>query len=267
MLGTAKVLSGFLLIAFVGIHAFFYLSQRQLMYFPSRERVEPHDVGLPDVEELALQNQSGETLISWFGRAIEGKPTILFFHGNGGAVYHRAHRFRGLMASGFGVFMLGYPGYGGSDGRPSERAFLEGAQVAYQYLRDAGLEPGDIVIYGESIGSGVAVQLATKVGAKALVLEAPLSSAADVVREHYPWLLAGFLIKDAYRSIDYIDRIDMPLLVMHGEKDQIIPLELGKTLFEEALDPKTFINLPGAGHNDLHLYSTDEIAADFIETL
>ena len=267
MLATAKVLSGFVLIAFLGIHAFFYLSQRQLMYFPFRERVQPHDVGLQGVEEIALQNQSGETLLSWFGGARPGKPTILFFHGNGGALVHRTHRFRGLMADGFGVFMLGYPGYGGSQGRPSESAFLEGARLAYQYLRGQGLEPDDIVIYGESIGSGVAVQLAASVGAKGLVLEAPMSSSADVAREHYPWLLAGLLIKDSYRSIEHIDAIDMPILVMHGEDDRIIPIELGKKLFEVAPEPKTFIGLPGAGHNDLHLHANDAIASDFIDRL
>ncbi len=267
MLATAKVLAGFLLIAFLGIHAFFYLSQRQLMYFPTRERVQPHDVGLAAVEEISLSNQSGELLLSWFGRARPDKPTILFFHGNGGALMHRAHRFRGLMAGGFGIFMLGYPGYGGSEGRPSEQAFLEGANLAYQYLRNEGLEPEDIIIYGESIGSGVAVQLATSVGAKALVLEAPMSSAADVAREHYPWLLTGLLMKDSYRSIDYIGDIDMPMLVMHGEDDRIVPIELGEKLFEAAPDPKTFVGLPNAGHNDLYLHSTDEIAADFINRL
>ena len=267
MLGTAKVFVTLLLIAFVGIHALFYLSQRQLMYFPTRERVQPRDVGLVDVQEVALRNRAGETLLSWFGGARAGKPTILFFHGNGGAVNHRAHRFRGLMADGFGLFMLGYPGYGGSDGRPSEQAFLEAARLAYEYLRGEGLEPDDIVIYGESIGSGVAIQLAATVGAKGLVLEAPLSSAVDVAREHYPWLLTGLLMKDTYRSIDYIDRIDMPMLVMHGENDQIVPIGLGRKLFKEALDPKTFVPLPEAGHNDLHLYPTDEIAGDFIEAL
>lgn len=267
MLGTAKVVSSFLLIAFLGIHAFFYLSQRQLMYFPSRERVQPQDVGLENVKEVALRNPSGETLLSWFGGARAGKPTILFFHGNGGAVNHRAHRFRGLMSDGFGVFMLGYPGYGGSDGRPSERAFLEGARLAYQYLRGEGLEPRDIVIYGESIGSSVAVQLAADVRARGLVLEAPMSSAADVARKHYPWLVAGPLIKDSYRSIDYVDSINMPMLVMHGENDRIIPIELGQRLFDEAQEPKTFVRIPGAGHNDLHLYPTDSIAADFIEAL
>ncbi len=267
MLGTAKALLSFLLIAYIGIHAFFYISQRQLMYFPSRERVQPQDVGLAGVREVALQTGAGETLLSWSGAAQAGKPTILFFHGNGGAVNHRAHRFRGLMAEGFGIFMLGYPGYGGSDGRPSEHGFLEGAQLAYQYLRDEGIEPDDIVIYGESIGSSIAVQLAAATIAKGLVLEAPMSSAADVAREHYPWLLAGFLIKDSYRSIDFVDRIGMPLLVMHGAQDRIIPIELGTKLFDQAREPKTFVRIPGAGHNDLHLFSTDQIAADYIDAL
>ncbi len=267
MLETAKVLVVLLLIAFVGIHALFYLSQRQLMYFPTHERVKPQEVGLVEVEEVAFQTASGVTLLSWFGGARGGKPTILFFHGNGGAVNHRAHRFRALMADGFGIFMLGYPGYGGSEGKPSEAAFLEGARLAYQYLRDAGLEPANIVLYGESIGSSVAVQLAATVSAKGLVLEAPMSSGIDVAREHYPWLLAGLLMKDSYRSIDYIQQIDMPMLVIHGEEDRIIPIGLGERLFDEALEPKTFVRIPGAGHNDLHLYVTDEIAADFIETL
>ena len=220
-----------------------------------------------DVEEIVLRGRNGDSLFSWFGRAQAGQPTILFFHGNGGAISHRAHRFRGLMADGLGMFMLGYPGYGGSDGRPSEYAFLEAAKLAYQYLRGEGLEPGDIIIYGESIGSSVAVQLAAAVGAKGLVLEAPMSSAVDVAREHYPWLVAGLLMKDTYRSVDYIDRVDMPVLVLHGENDRIVPIEFGLRLFEEARDPKTFVRIPGAGHNDLHLHPTDEIAGDFIESL
>lgn len=267
MLATAKALVTFLLVAFVGIHALFYLSQRQLMYFPSRERVQPREVGLPGVEEVVLRERSGDSLFSWFGRAQAGKPTILFFHGNGGAIGHRAHRFRRLMDDGLGMFMLGYPGYGGSDGRPSEHAFLDAARLAYEYLRGEGLEPDDIVIYGESIGSGVAVQLAATVGAKGLVLEAPMSSAVDVAREHYPWLLVGLLMKDTYRSVDHIDRIDMPVLVMHGENDSIVPIKYGQMLFEQAPDPKTFVPIPDAGHNDLHLHPTDDIAADFINAL
>lgn len=267
MLRIAKIALTLFLIVFLGIHSYFYFNQRQLMYFPSLERVHPEDVGLFSVGEVALLTESKETLVSWYGRAKIGMPTFLFFHGNGGAVSHRAHRFRGLMAEGFGVFVLGYPGYGGNGGKPSEASFLEGAILSYQYLQSLGLGANDIVIYGESIGSGVAVQLAAQVGAKGLVLQAPLSSTAEVAREHYPYLLADLLIKDSFKSIDYIERIEMPLLVVHGDQDQIIPIEIGKKLFDKAKDPKTFVAIPGARHNDLHLFSIDTIALEFIESI
>ena len=267
MLRIAKIALTLFLIVFLGIHSHFYLNQRQLMYFPSLERVHPQDVGLLGVDEVSLLTESSETLVSWYGLAKMGMPTILFFHGNGGAVSHRAHRFRGLMAEGFGVFVLGYPGYGGNDGEPSEASFLEGALLSYQYLRSQGLAADDIVIYGESIGTGVAVQIAAQVDAKGLILQAPLSSAADVARKHYPYLLADLLIKDSFKSTDHIERIEMPLLVLHGDLDQIIPIELGEKLFQKAREPKSFVTIPGAKHNNLHLYSIDTIARDFIESI
>ena len=254
-------------LSFFGIQSYFYLNQRELMYFPSVERVHPRDVGLLDVGEVELRTDANVPLVSWYGKAKPGVPTILFFHGNGGAVSHRAHRFRGLMAEGLGVFVLGYPGYGGNGGQPSEASFLDGALRSYDYLRGLGISASDIVIYGESIGTGVAVQLAAQVDAKALILEAPLSSAADVARQHYPYLLVDLLMKDPYRSVDYIEDIGMPLLVIHGDQDRIIPIEHGERLFAKAKDPKSFAAIPGATHNDLHLFSIDAIAREFIESI
>jgi fermentation-respiration switch protein FrsA (DUF1100 family) len=267
MLKFIKIAVTLFLVVFLAIHAHFYLNQRQLMYLPSTERVHPQDVGLSDVDEVSLNTQSNKTLVSWHGRATSGMPTILFFHGNGGAVGHRTHRFRGLMAEGLGVFVLGYPGYGGNDGTPSEAAFLEGASLSYEYLLSQGLAADDIVIYGESIGTGVAVQLAAQVDAKALILQAPFSRAARVARVHYPYLLADLFLKDTYKSIDHIEYIDMPLLIVHGDLDQVIPIEIGRKLFESAREPKTFVTIPGAKHNDLHLYSIDSIAHDFIQSI
>ena len=267
MLRIVKIALTFFLIVILGIHSYFYFNQRHLMYMPSLERVHPEDAGLFNVDEVAFQTESKETLVSWHGHAKAGRPTFLFFHGNGGAVVHRAHRFHGLMAEGYGVFVLGYPGYGGNAGAPSEVAFLEAALLSYQYLRSLGLAASDIVIYGESIGSGVAVQRAAQVDAKGLVLEAPMSSIADVARAHYPYLLVDLLIKDSYKSIDHIERIGMPLLVLHGNADRIIPIEFGKRLFDKAKDPKSFITLRGASHNDLHLFSTDKLAQGFVESI
>lgn len=255
------------LTVYFAFNALVYTKQREMMYIPSLERVAPADVGLDQVEEVALTTASNVELISWFARPEDDRPTVLFFHGNAGAVNHRAHRFRELMAQGYGVFVLGYPGYGGNAGEPSEPGFHEASQLAYDYLRTSGIRPDDIVIYGESIGSGVAVRLAARVEAKGLVLEAPMSSAIDIAREHYPLLVAAFFLKDSYRSEDYIDRIDMPLLVIHGEKDAIIPLGLGRGLVERAVEPKKLVVIEGAGHNNLSEYSTGRIARDFIESL
>lgn len=249
------------------MNLYMYMNQRQLMYFPALERVSPEQVGLPDVEEVTLRTVANVELTNWYGRARAGQPTVLFFHGNGGAISHREHRFRELMAEGYGVFVLGYPGYGGNDGNPSESSFREGSLLSYEYLRSSGVASGDIVIYGESIGSGVAVQLAASVNARGLILEAPMSSTIDVAREHYPFLLIRLLLKDTFKSIDYIEHIDMPLLVMHGDSDQVIPIKFGRKLFEKAREPKTFIELKGAGHNDLQLHSVDNLAREFIDSL
>ena len=262
-----KVFMISLLGVYFAFNAFVYAKQRDMMYIPSPERVTPADVGLNGVDEVALTTASGVELISWFARPQVGLPTVLFFHGNAGAVNHRAYRFRELMAAGYGVFVLGYPGYGGNAGEPSEPGFHEASQLAYDYLRASGIAADDIVIYGESIGSGVAVQLAARVDAKGMVLEAPMSSAVDVARVHYPLLVASFFLKDSFQSVDYIDRINMPLLVIHGEKDAIIPLQLGQKLVERAVEPKTLAVIKGAGHNNLSQYATGSIAREFIESL
>ena len=255
------------LTVYFAFNALVYAKQRDMMYIPSLERVTPVDVGLTQVGEVTLTTTAGVELISWFARPEADRPTVLFFHGNAGAVEHRAYRFRELMAHGYGVFVLGYPGYGGNAGEPSEPAFHEASQLAYDYLRASGIEADDIVIYGESIGSGVAVQLAARVDAKGLILEAPMSSAVAVAREHYALLVATFFLRDSYRSEDYIDHIDMPLLVIHGEKDAIIPLGLGRELVERAVEPKELVVIEGAGHNNLSEYSTGGIARAFIESL
>jgi len=267
MLTIAKTILLPILGIYLAINLFVYMTQRQLMYFPTLERVSPEEVGLFDVDEITLLTNSNVKLTSWYGRSSDGKPTVLFFHGNGGAVSHREHRFRELMAEGYGVFVLGYPGYGGNEGQPSELSFREGSMLSYEYLRNSGIAAGDIVIYGESIGSGVAVQLAASVRARGLILEAPMSSTIDVAREHYPYLLVSLLLKDTFQSVDYVEHIDMPLLVLHGDRDQIIPIRFGRKLFARARDPKTFIELKGAGHNNLHLYSAKEAAREFIDSI
>lgn len=267
VLKAIKAILILVLVVYTAFNLFVYANQRDLMYVPSVLRIAPAELGLVGVEEVALTTASNVELMSWFARPKDNRPTVLFFHGNAGAVSSRAYRFLDFMEHGYGVFVLGYPGYGGNAGRPSEPNFIEASQLAYDYLAASGIESEDIVIYGESIGSGVAVQLAARVDAKGLILEAPMSSATDVAREHYPLLLASFFLRDSFRSVDYIESIDMPLLVIHGEKDAIIPMQLGQRLAERALEPKTMVVIEGAGHNNLSQYATSTIAREFMEAL
>ncbi|MFQ5610482.1 MAG: alpha/beta hydrolase [Woeseiaceae bacterium] len=257
-----------LLFSLVAVYAVFvvliFLGQRQLMYFPFKERIAPDQIGLSGVDEIVLELGNDEQSFSWYGPALDGQPTILFFHGNAGSVGYRADRFVDFMASGYGLFMLGYPGYGGSDGRPTEAAFTRASRTAYDYLLARGVAPGDIVIYGESIGSGVAVQLAANVDARALILEAPMSSAAEVAAIHYPYLPVKALIRDSWSSIDYIERVNMPLLAIHGTNDRIIPISSGRELFDKAPGPKQFVPVEGAGHNDLPMYPVVEFVRGFL---
>ena len=267
MLKSAARILLLVLAVYTGMNVLMYANQRQYMYIPSVERVAPGEAGLRGVEEVLLRTAAEAELISWYLTPATGQPTVLLFHGNAGAVYHRAYRIRELQAAGYGVFILGYPGYGGSGGEPTEASMMEAARLAYDHLVEAGIDPGSIVIWGESIGTGVATQLAAVVDAKALVLEAPMSSATDVAAQHYPFMLARFLMKDRFESVNYIDKIDMPLLVMHGDRDRIIPLELGEKLVDSAVEPKTLVVLEGAGHNNLYQYSTNAIALEFINSL
>lgn len=242
-----------------------YALQRQLIFIPSENHVLPEDIGLAEVDEIILFMATNLRLYSWYGHAKDDQPTILFFHGNAGNVSNRADRFRHFMAKGYGVFILGYPGYGGSDGSPSETSFLNASQIAYDYLGKQGIGPNDIVIYGESLGTGVAVQLAATVRSRALILEAPMSSVRDIAQSQFPYLPISILLKDQFLSIDYIDQIRMPLLIIHGDSDKIIPISSGRMLFEKAIEPKEFQSIKGAGHNNLDRYVVTEIVQAFLD--
>lgn len=238
---------------YIGIALALYFLQRKLVFSPDPTYVSPDEVELKGIEEIKLRTKDGFDLFCWYAKAQVGQPTLLFFHGNGGNVANREEKFRQLMAKGYGVFMLGYRGFGGSEGKPSEAAFVKDAFLAYDYLRDvAGINETDMVIYGESIGTSVATQLAARVEAQALVLEAPMSSVTAVAQARYPYLRVRPFLRDRFESDRHIDMVKMPLLIIHGRDDGVIPLEFGQALFNAAVEPKKMVVIDGAGHNNLY---------------
>lgn len=242
-----------------------YVFQRDLQYFPSRLDPAPKALGLTGVERIALPTPDGETVVLWVSPAAEGRPVILFLHGNAGSIADRADRFAFYQARGYGVAFLSWRGYGGSTGRPSETGLLADAKTAYDHLRGLGIASDRIVLVGESLGTGIAVRTAVRNPVAAVVLEAPYSAAVDIARAAYPWVPVGLMMKDQYRSRDHIAQDRAPLLILHGEADKVIPQAFGRRLFDAATDHKTFVSLGPVGHEALFSPDTWAKGADFID--
>jgi pimeloyl-ACP methyl ester carboxylesterase len=235
--------------AYLGIALFMYLQQRSLQYFPSREGTPPHLLGLSGVSEERVKTPDGETIVLWHAEAGPGHPTILFFHGNAGEISGRHERMAFYQSQGFGALFVSYRGYGGSTGTISEQGFLTDALAAHDFLTARGIPPEMIAVVGESLGTGVAVQLAAQRPVAALALEAPFTAAVDVAAAVYPWLPVRWLMKDQFISRDVIAKVKAPLLIQHGDADAVIPVEQGRRLFEMANEPKQLVILPGESHD------------------
>jgi hypothetical protein len=244
-----------------------FLIQRDLQYFPGRQDPSPEALGLQGVERLTLATDDGETVVLWFSPPPPGRPGILFLHGNAGAVSDRAERLAFYRKRGFGAAFLSYRGYGGSTGRPTEAGLGLDAKAAWQFLRDRGIPADRIVLVGESLGSGVAVQLAARQQVGAVVLEAPYTAAVDIAATAYPWVPVRLLMRDQYRSRARIDEIRAPLLILHGEDDRVIPFGHGRRLFGLAREPKSFVSLGPVGHEALFDPATWTAGADFIDRI
>jgi fermentation-respiration switch protein FrsA (DUF1100 family) len=253
-----------LTVAFGGFVLLMYLAQRSLMYFPDGQRTAPAAAGVPAAEEIVLSTADGEKVILWHVAPREGRPVIVYFHGNGGALRHRADRFRRLTADGTGLVALSYRGYGGSTGSPTESGLLADAAAAFAFTV-ARYPTERIVVWGESLGSGVAVAIAATHPVACVVLESPFTSAADVASGVYWFLPVRLLMKDQFRSDQRIGKVSAPFLLMHGERDQVVPVALGRRLFELGNEPKRFLRFPAGGHVDLDRYGAIEQARAFID--
>jgi uncharacterized protein len=252
-----------LLAGYLGVVALLYAGQRRLMYFPSAERIAPAAAGLREAEEVVLDTADGEHLIGWHVSPQSERPVVLYFHGNGGALVHRAERFRALVGAGLGLVAIDYRGYGGSSGSPSEAGLRTDAETAYAFAV-ARYRADRIAVWGESLGTGVAVTLAAERPVGWLVLEAPFTSAAEVAARHYPWVPVRWLMKDQFRSDERIPLVAAPVLVLHGARDQVVPIALGERLFGLAREPKRFIRFLDGEHEDLDRFGAVDAALAFL---
>ena len=249
-----------------GLLALMYVFQRALIYFPDPKRTAPAQAGLPQAEEVLLTSSDGETLIAWHVAARDGKPVVIYFQGNAGGSNLRADRFNWLTADGTGLVALSYRGYGGSTGKPSEDGLIRDAAAAYDFAT-ARYGPKRIVLWGESLGTAVAIALAAEREVAGVMLDAPFASAIDVGANAYPFAPVRWLIKDTFRSDRRIARVKAPILVLHGEQDTIVPIRFGEKLFALAHEPKRMVRFPNGGHVDLDDHGAAKVVKEFLAGL
>jgi uncharacterized protein len=249
---------------YVGLAAILYFAQRSLMYFPETIHTTPAEAGLPEAAEVTLTASDGERLIAWHVPPGEAKPVILYFHGNGGALRYRVERFRKFIADGFGLVAVEYRGYGGSSGSPSEAGLIADAEATYAFAA-AHYPAQRLVLWGESLGSNLAVVLAAEKPVGRVILEAPFTSAAAVASTRYWYLPVRLLMKDQYRSDERIGNVSAPVLILHGVQDRTVPFGMGERMFDLTKARKHIVRFVDGGHEDLDMHGALHAVRRFLE--
>jgi uncharacterized protein len=255
------------LIAYLGVVAVLFFKQREMLFpIPPVGRTTPDAAGLPEAEEHVLTTADGEKVIVWHVPAKPGHPVILFFPGNGDFLAGRVSRFKAMTSDGTGLVALSYRGYAGSSGSPSEQGLLQDAAAAYAFTTER-YAADRIVLWGFSLGSGVAVAVASEHPIGRLILEAPYTSTVEVASSLLRIVPVSLLMRDQFHSDRRIAQVRAPLLIMHGDNDPAIPIAFGERLFALAHEPKQFVRFPGGGHDNLDDFGAIEVARQFIAAL
>ena len=240
------------------------VAQRTMLYHPIATHLQPAEASLAEAQEVVLDTSDGEKVIAWHVAPRGNMPVVIYFHGNAEIVAWRVERHRALIANGTGLIALSYRGYGGSTGTPTEAGLHRDADAAYEFAV-ARYAPDRIVLWGHSLGTGVAVRLAAEKPVGKVILEAPFSSTVDVAAALFPYVPVRWLMRDQFHSDEWIGSIKAPLLIMHGARDDVIRLALGQRLFALAHEPKRFITYEKGNHIDLDDYGAGAAVREFIE--
>jgi uncharacterized protein len=235
-----------------GLAALLWSQQWRLIYFPTSDPLPSAAAVLPNGRDVSIRTDDGIDLAAWYFPVPSGGPAVLMCHGNGGDRSMRVPLAAALNRMGMSVLLLDYRGFGGNPGRPSEEGLAADARAAQEWLAS---QPGAdrMVYFGESLGAAVAVALASERPPEALILRSPFTSLADVGVVHYPWLPVRWLLMDRYPSLERIGSVRVPVLIVAGDRDDIVPEPMSRQLFDAANEPKRYVVVPGAGHNDLEL--------------
>ncbi len=240
--------AGGLAAVYLAFGAFLYMQQRNILFRPDATRVAPARAGLPQAQEIDLNNTGAPRLLAWWIEPSDGGPVVLYLHGNGSNLARRTNRFRQLTANGAGLLALSWRGYGGSEGEPSEAGFREDAAAALAFLEARGIAQARIVIFGESLGSGIAVMKAAERPVRALVLDSPYDSIAAIAAERYWWLPVDLLIRDPFHAVAAAPRVRAPVLALACTDDWLTPHDGARRLVDALGGPKRLITFDRRCH-------------------
>lgn len=248
-----------------------FLAQRSFLYHPAAATLSPVQSGVGDMQEITITTEDGLKLFAWAQPpADKTKPWVVVFHGNTGTLGERGNRGRAFLGADYGVLMVEYRGFSGNPGQPSETGLMLDGRAALAYLADQGAVGQNLILYGESLGTAVAVAMAEEQAKSgqavaAVILEAPFTSMVDAGGVHYPYLPVSFLLKDRYDSLSRIKAIAAPVFIVHGDQDFTVPQDQGRRLFDAALEPKTSLWIAGAHHGNLFTASTFASMTAFLD--
>jgi uncharacterized protein len=257
MNSLVSILGVFVLI-YAALVLLIYIFQSHFIFFPEKSLNQtPTDVGL-DFEDVNFSSSDNVKLHGWFISVKNSIGVLLFCHGNAGNISHRLESIQIFSRLGLNVFIFDYRGYGQSQGKMTENGAYLDAKAAWNYLTQIkNFNPNNIIIFGRSLGGSIATKIALNNDQAALIIESTFTSAKDMAAKHYPFLPVRLLLKYNFQTIDYIQNVKSPILIIHSENDEIVPFSQGQKLFETASEPKEFLKIHG-GHNDGFFVSEPE---------
>ena len=227
-----------IIIAYIVVIIFVYFYQRNLLYHPSENNYQNDTIQF-NHQEIFIKVNNEIKLKSWIiNKDLKNFKTLVFFHGNAGDLSNRIYKLNELDKLDINILLISWRGFSGNEGYPTEKNLYEDAEAAIKWLNKKKVSNSQIILYGESLGTGVAVEIASKNNFNSIILESPFTSIENSAKIYYPYLPVSFLLKDRYDSISKIKKINSPILIMHGRKDDIVPFFMGKKLFEKANSPK-----------------------------
>ena len=217
---------------------FLYFYQRNLLYHPNENNYSGDKISV-DIEKVKIQTSDNIELLGWYHeKNLKDHKTLVYFHGNAGSLENRIHKLNHFQDMNINFLIIAWRGFNGNKGKPSERGLYVDGKSAIDWLKKKGVDEKNLILYGESLGTGVATHLAQNKNYAGVILETPFTSMVDAAKNFYPYIPINLLLKDKFENFKKVKNINIPILVMHGEVDKIVPFSMGKKIYEIANNPK-----------------------------